>query len=154
MKALIQRTSQAEVVTDEGRVGFIEKGLLVFLGVEQADELSDLDYLVRKISNLRIFPDAQDKMNLDIKEYGGSLLLVSQFTLCASTRKGNRPSFHPAAEPQKGEEFYKKAIQRFQDQGLRVETGTFGAMMQVRLVNEGPVTILLDSVDRHTPRRS
>lgn len=123
------------------------------MGVEGQDHEDDLDYLVHKIINLRIFSDASDKMNLDVRNIGGSILLVSQFTLCASTRKGNRPSFHTAAEPGKGEQMYKDAIEKFKSHDLIVETGEFGANMQVSLVNEGPVTIFLDSSDRFQPRR-
>ncbi|MBT3783966.1 D-tyrosyl-tRNA(Tyr) deacylase [bacterium] len=154
MKALIQRTSRAEVQTSEGIVGSINGGFLVFLGVESEDSLDDLEYLVHKISKMRVFPDANDKMNLDLSQAGGKILLVSQFTLCADTRKGNRPSFHLAAPPSKGEEYYQAALQRFEELGIEVETGTFGAMMRVSLVNEGPVTIFLDSKDRFRPRQS
>ena len=153
MKALVQRTLSAQVSTNTALTGSIGRGLLVFLGVESHDACEDLDYLVHKIVNLRVFADAEDKMNLSIKAIGGSILLVSQFTLCASTRKGNRPSFSGAATPVKGQEFYLNAIEKFRSNDIIVETGEFGANMEVSLINDGPVTIFLDSKDRFLPRK-
>ncbi len=152
MKAVVQRVSQAGVEVDSQIVGQIGRGFLVFLGVEQDDEAADLDYLVMKASKLRIFSDEQGRMNLSLKQVGGSVLLVSQFTLLADTRKGNRPSFGLAGEPGKAQDYYEKAIQAFKAEGLNVASGVFGAMMNVSLVNDGPVTILLDSKGRRCPR--
>jgi D-aminoacyl-tRNA deacylase len=145
MKAVVQRVSEAVVSVDDKVVSQCSGGFLVFLGVEQDDESRDLDYIVTKISKLRIFSDNEGRMNLSLAQVGGSLLLVSQFTLLADTGKGNRPSFNKAAEPKKAEEYYERAIQGFKAQGFKVGSGVFGAMMNVSLVNDGPVTILLES---------
>ena len=126
-------------------VGEIGPGLLVFLGVAETDEAGDLDYLARKVPALRVFPDPAGKMNLSLAETGGSLLVVSQFTLIADTAKGNRPSFLRAARPEKAIPAYEEFVTRMRATGLSVATGVFGADMQVSLVNDGPVTILLDS---------
>ena len=152
MKALIQRVSSAKVEVGITILGQIECGLLVFIGVEENDHIEDIDYLVKKISGLRIFPDDDNKMNLSIKQINGSLLIVSQFTLIADTRKGNRPSFNNAANPKKGFEYYTNLINKFKHAGISVESGKFGAAMNVTLVNDGPVTIWLDSKDRNKPR--
>ena len=152
MKSLIQRVSSAKVEVGMSTLGQIGSGLLVFLGVEEDDLTDDLDYLVRKIIGLRIFSDHANKMNLNIKQVNGSLLIVSQFTLIADTRKGNRPSFNNAANPTKGFEYYKNAIEKFADAGIPVQSGEFGAAMNVSLVNDGPVTIWLDSKDRNRSR--
>lgn len=145
MKALIQRVSQAKVVVTGETVGAIERGLLVFLGVEAGDTLADLQKLAEKVVRYRVFSDENGKMNLNVQQAGGSLLVVSQFTLAADTRSGLRPSFTPAAAPVLAEEYYQQFCQHCRELGLMVATGRFAADMQVSLTNDGPVTFLLES---------
>ncbi|MFP4058234.1 MAG: D-aminoacyl-tRNA deacylase [Candidatus Brocadiia bacterium] len=145
MIAVIQRVSRASVEV-EGRVqGRIGQGLLVLLGVAQGDSEEDADLLASKIGGLRIFGDSEGKMNLDCSEVGGSVLVVSQFTLCGDCRKGRRPSFAAAAEPAEARRLYERFCQRLRDHSYPVQTGVFAAMMNVELVNDGPVTFVLDT---------
>ncbi|NLY46497.1 MAG: D-tyrosyl-tRNA(Tyr) deacylase [Tissierella sp.] len=145
MRAVIQRVKEAKVTVESEVVGSIEKGLLVFLGVGGEDHSKDLDYLVEKVLGLRIFQDENDKMNLSLLDVEGDLLVVSQFTLYGDVRKGKRPSFTDSAHPDLGEKYYEEFVQKARDKGVKVETGVFGADMDVSLINDGPVTILLDS---------
>jgi len=149
MKLLIQRVRQATVRVNNEVTGSIAAGLLIFLGVAGTDQPQDIEYLVGKCLNLRIFEDKQGKMNLSLKETGGAVLIVSQFTLLADTRKGRRPSFSLAAGPEKGELFYNLFIDKIRAEGIHVETGRFGAMMEIDLQNYGPVTIMIDSEQRN-----
>ncbi len=145
MRAVVQRVSEASVTVSDTVVGSIDCGLLVYFGVEAEDTETDLQYMIRKIPQLRLFTDDNGKMNLSVKQIGGKLLVVSQFTLCADLSKGNRPSFNPAALPEKAEALYDQFVRHLREEGFMVETGRFGASMRVRYVNEGPVTILVDS---------
>lgn len=126
-------------------IGSIENGLVILLGVQKDDAEADADYLAEKIANLRIFNDENEKMNLSIQDVKGSALIISQFTLCGDTKKGRRPSFINAAAPEEGNRLYEYFMERLQDEGIPVESGEFGAMMDVNLVNSGPVTFVLDS---------
>jgi D-tyrosyl-tRNA(Tyr) deacylase len=145
MRAVVQRVSRARVTVNGNTTGEIGLGLLVLLGVGQADTEADATYLAEKISGLRIFEDNHGKMNLGLQEVGGSLLAVSQFTLYGDVRRGKRPSFDAAASAEKGRQLYEFFVEQIRQAGLLCETGRFQEMMQVELVNEGPVTILLDS---------
>jgi len=146
MRLLIQRVSYARVYIQGNEKSRIDKGLLVFVGIEEADAQEDIDYLSAKLVNLRIFEDENEKMNLSVKDIDGDLMLVSQFTLHASTRKGNRPSFIAAAKPEKAEELYLNCISACEKAlGKQIQTGVFGANMQIELLNSGPVTIFMDS---------
>ena len=145
MRVVVQRVSRASVKVDGQIAGQIERGLLVLLGVGQGDTEADADYLAEKIAGLRIFEDENEKMNLSVQDVGGAVLAVSQFTLYGDVRKGKRPSFDAAARPEIAKELYEHFVAQVRVKGLRCETGIFQAMMQVELVNEGPVTILLDS---------
>ena len=145
MRAVVQRVSRAKVTVDEYVTGEIGHGLLVLLGVAITDSEADANYLVDKIAGLRIFEDAEGKMNLALGEVGGAVLVVSQFTLYGDVRRGKRPSFDAAAGPEHARRLYEFFVQRLRDLDLPCETGRFQEMMQVELVNDGPVTILLDS---------
>ncbi|HEX9511304.1 MAG TPA: D-aminoacyl-tRNA deacylase [Puia sp.] len=149
MRVVLQRVSQASVTIEGVRKAAIEGGLLVLLGVEDADNPEDIEWLSGKIVNLRIFNDAAGVMNISVKEAGGDLLLVSQFTLFASTKKGNRPSYIRASKPDIAVPLYEQMIACLEgDLGKKIHTGEFGADMKVELINDGPVTILLDTKDR------
>ncbi|MFH1702818.1 MAG: D-aminoacyl-tRNA deacylase [Nitrospirota bacterium] len=145
MKALIQRVKMAEVRIDGKIYSKTNKGLLIFLGIENGDTEKDIEYLVRKVPHLRIFEDSQEKMNLSTLNIKGEILVVSQFTLSADCRSGNRPSFDSAEEPAKAKDIYMRFIEGLRESGLKIETGDFGAYMQVHLINDGPVTIMIDS---------
>lgn len=146
MRAVIQRVRSASVDVDSERVGEIDKGLLVLLGVGAGDETSDLDYVLDKTINLRIFADEDGKMNLSLLDTGGGLLVVSQFTLYGDTRKGRRPSFVDAMAPDPAEAMYEDFVKKARERGVsKVATGRFAAMMDVSLVNDGPVTLIVDS---------
>ena len=145
MRAVVQRVKSASVTVGAEVAGRIESGLLVFVGVAPGDGPADLDYIAAKIRDLRIFPDDQGRMNRSVVETGGAVLVVSQFTLLADSRKGRRPSFDGAAPPPLAESLYQGLVRKLRDDGLRVETGVFQAHMDVALVNDGPVTMLLDS---------
>ena len=145
MRAVVQRVSKASVVVEGKLVGEIGTGLLVLLGVSTSDTEADADYLAEKIAGLRIFEDRDGKMNRSVVDLGGAVLTVSQFTLYGDVRRGKRPSFDAAARPERARELYEHFVAQVRRRGLRCETGEFQAMMSVALVNEGPVTVLLDS---------
>lgn len=153
MKALVQRVSKASVSVENQVVAAIKQGLVVLIGVGKGDSESDAQYLADKIANLRIFSDEADKFNLSALDLGAEILVVSQFTLFADTRKGRRPSFTDAAPPEEAEPLIGKFVQFLQASGLRVQTGRFGQNMLVEIHNSGPVTIFIDSEERHKPRR-
>jgi D-tyrosyl-tRNA(Tyr) deacylase len=148
VRTVIQRVTSAAVAVDGSEVGGIGPGLLVLLGVEKGDGPSDVEYTIAKVRDLRCFSDADGRMNRSVQEVGGSVLVVSQFTLCADTRKGRRPSFDDAAPPEEARHLYEDAVQRLRAAGLTVATGQFQAMMAVSLVNDGPVTFIVDSRKR------
>ena len=145
MRAVVQRVSSSKVTVDEEVVGKVNKGLLVLLGVTHDDTSKDVDYMVDKVTNLRIFEDENDKMNLSLKDIDGEILAVSQFTLYGDCRRGRRPSFSDAARPELANPLYEEFVQKVRDLGINVGTGKFGAHMMVDLTNDGPVTILLES---------
>ena len=148
MRAVVQRVKRARVMVNGDIKGETGDGLLVYLGVHADDSEKDLEYTVEKIINLRIFEDSNSKMNMSLIDTGGSILLISQFTLFGDTRKGRRPSYNEAASPDKGEDFYNKAVDMIREKGVKAETGVFGASMEVDYINSGPVTILIDSFKR------
>lgn len=152
MKAVVQRVTRARVSVEGRAIGSIAGGLLVYAGVAEGDEVADAEYLAGKIANLRIF-EREGRMNDSVIDSGGAILLISQFTLLADTRKGRRPSFTAAAEPEKAVARLDELRRGLEDAGVEVETGEFGAHMEVESVNDGPVTILLDSGDRKRSRR-
>lgn len=145
MRLLVQRVSKANVKVDNKIIGKIDKGFLVFLGITHKDEEEIADYLVKKLLNLRVFEDENGKMNLSLKDVEGQLLIIPQFTLYADTKKsGNRPSFTDAAKPEHAEKLYEYFIKKCKEERVDVQTGKFGADMKVELINDGPVTIMLE----------
>ena len=145
MRAVVQRVASSRVTVDERVTGEVKKGLLVLLGVTHDDTSKDVDYMVDKVTNLRIFEDENGKMNLSLKDIGGEVMAVSQFTLYGDARKGRRPSFSDAARPDVANPLYEEFVEKLRAQGITVGTGEFGAHMMVELTNDGPVTILLES---------
>lgn len=148
MKAVIQRVASANVTVDDVEVGCIGRGLLVLLGIAVDDDQTDLDWLVNKIAQMRIFSDEDGKMNYSLLHVGGQMLVISQFTLQASTKKGNRPSYIKAARPEKAIPLYESFVASVRDLGVETQTGVFGADMKVHLLNDGPVTIVIDSKNK------
>ncbi|WP_374548479.1 D-aminoacyl-tRNA deacylase [Flavobacterium sp.] len=149
MKVVIQRVSQASVTINDNIVGDINKGLLVLVGLEDADNHEDIDWLTSKIANLRIFGDENDVMNLSLKDIDGEMIIVSQFTLHALTKKGNRPSYIKAAKPEIAIPLYENFVLKMElELGKKVQTGQFGADMKVSLINDGPVTIIIDTKNK------
>ncbi|MCP3924311.1 MAG: D-tyrosyl-tRNA(Tyr) deacylase [Desulfobacterales bacterium] len=145
MKAVIQRVKESDVKVDGEMISKISEGLLVLLGVDDCDVEKDADYLAEKIVNLRIFEDANGKMNLSLKDISGDMLVVSQFTLIGDCKKGRRPSFAHAAKPEKADSLYQHFMEKVKEQKITVDSGKFRAMMDVSLINHGPVTFILDS---------
>ncbi|MBQ6631337.1 MAG: D-tyrosyl-tRNA(Tyr) deacylase [Romboutsia sp.] len=145
MRAVVQRVSSSKVTVDGNTTGEIKRGLLVLLGVTHEDTSKDVDYIIDKVLNLRIFEDENEKMNLSLKDVEGELLVVSQFTLYGDCRKGRRPSFSTAARPELATKLYEEFIEKSRKEGIVTQTGQFGAHMMVDLTNDGPVTILLES---------
>ncbi|AYN00278.1 D-aminoacyl-tRNA deacylase [Chryseobacterium sp. 3008163] len=149
MKAVIQRVSEASVKVDGKIVGEIEKGFMLLIGIDEQDEKTDADWLIQKILNLRIFGDENEKLNLSIKDISGEILCISQFTLIADYKKGNRPSFIKAARPDKAIPLFDYFKEEIAKSGLKIESGIFGADMKVSLINDGPVTIVMDSISKN-----
>lgn len=144
MRLLVQRVLNSNVKVDGKIIGEINKGYMVLLGVTHDDDTEKADYLVKKLINLRVFEDENGKMNLNINQIGGELLIISQFTLYGNTKDGNRPSFTEAAKPEKAEELYNYFVEQCRKEGIKTETGIFGADMKVSLINDGPVTVMLE----------
>ena len=149
MKAVIQRVSEASVKVDGKIVGEIGKGLMLLIGIDEQDEKIDADWLIQKILNLRIFGDENEKLNLSVKDISGEILCISQFTLIADYKKGNRPSFIKAAKPDKADPLFDYFKEEIKKSGLKTESGIFGADMKVALINDGPVTIVMDSITKN-----
>ncbi len=145
MRAVVQRVKESQVKVDDEVIGSIDEGLLIFLGIGNEDSMDDIDYLIDKIINLRIFEDVEGKMNLSALDLEKDIMIVSQFTLYGDCRKGRRPSFFDAAPPDKAERLYDVFVSKMNDYDLNIETGEFQAMMDVDLINDGPVTLLIDS---------
>ncbi len=145
MIAVLQRSSNASVAVNDIIIGQIKNGVVVLLGVKKGDSCKDSEYLAQKVSKIRMFNDKKNKMNLSLIDISGSALVISQFTLCADTKKGRRPSFINAESPELSKKLYNRFIECLADKGLRVESGEFGSTMDVKLVNDGPVTFVLDS---------
>lgn len=148
MRVVIQKSLESSVSVDGKVVGEIKKGFVLLVGVTHEDTKEDVEYCARKVAKMRLFEDQNEKMNLALEEVGGELLSISQFTLYANTKKGNRPSFTDAAAPDRAEQLYNDFNELLRQKGFKVETGEFGAMMQVSILNDGPVTVLLDSHNR------
>ena len=148
MRAVVQRVLGAKVTVDREIIGQVAAGLLVYLGVEKGDSNDDLLWTAEKILKMRIFPDSQERMQFPITEIAGGILVISQFTLCADVRKGNRPSFHLAENPDEARAMYDAFVLYLAEKGVSVQTGIFGAMMYVESINDGPLTILLDSKEK------
>lgn len=144
MKIVVQRVKKADVKVDGEIVGKIDKGFMVLIGVTHTDTKENADYLAKKLCKLRVFEDENEKMNLSLKDVGGKLLLISQFTLYANTADGNRPSFIEAAKPEQANEIYEYFCDKCKEQGIEVQKGIFGAHMEVSLINDGPVTIIIE----------
>ena len=145
MRCVVQRVTHASVTVEGELVSKIEKGYMVLLGAEEGDTEADAKYCAEKIAGLRVFEDENEKMNLSVKDVGGSVLLVSQFTLLGDARSSRRPGFTQAARPETANPMYERLVKHWRDMGIHVETGRFGADMKVSLINDGPVTILMDS---------
>ena len=145
MRAVVQRVTKASVTVEDSVVGSIGLGLLVLLGVGRSDTMASADYVIDKLLGLRVFEDGEGKMNLSAREVGGAMLVVSQFTLFGDVRRGKRPSFDDAARPEQARSLYEYVVGKIREQGVECATGEFQAMMRVSLVNDGPVTILIDS---------
>lgn len=145
MRAVIQRVKESSVIVDDEVIGSIDAGLLVFLGIGNDDGMDDIDYLIEKIVNLRIFEDTEGKMNLSALDLGKEIMVVSQFTIYGDCRKGRRPSFFAAAPPDKAERLYDVFVDKIKRYDLNIATGEFQAMMDIDLINDGPVTLLIDS---------
>jgi D-tyrosyl-tRNA(Tyr) deacylase len=145
MRAVVQRVKESSVTVDGRIAGEIGRGLLILLGVQEEDTPADVEYMAEKIVHLRVFEDGQDKMNLSVKDVGGGVLVISQFTLLGDCRKGRRPSYGHAARPELAQELYARFITRMREYEVPVSEGVFQAMMDVHLINDGPVTLLLDS---------
>ena len=145
MKVLIQRVKKAGVNIDGKSYSSIDKGILAFVGIEKGDSIEQVQKLAKKVVNIRIFSDDNDKMNLSLQDIQGQILIVSQFTLCGDCKKGTRPSFDKSAPPKIAEELYESFITEVQTYGIKTETGQFGAMMEVSLINDGPVTFMLEA---------
>ncbi|PKY90303.1 D-tyrosyl-tRNA(Tyr) deacylase [Falseniella ignava] len=148
MRILIQRSLQSSVEVNQQTIGSIDKGFVILVGVTHDDDASDVEYCVRKIANLRLFEDEDGKTNLSLKDVQGEILSISQFSLFANTKKGNRPSFIRAAQPDHANQLYEDFNEQLRALGFKVETGEFGTDMQVKIVNDGPMTLLIDSKDR------
>ena len=148
MRVVIQRVSEAHVKVDGKTVGEINKGFMLLIGIDESDEKTDADWLVQKILNLRVFGDENDKLNLSVQDIKGEILCISQFTLIADYKKGNRPSFIKAAKPNKAIPLFEYFKEEISKSGLKTESGIFGADMKVSLINDGPVTILMDSITK------
>lgn len=145
MKVVLQRVSEAHVKVDNGMVGKIEKGLMLLIGVDETDEISDADWLVKKVLDVRVFSDEDGKMNHSVKDINGEILCISQFTLISDYKKGNRPSYIKAAKPDKAIPLFEHFKEEIKKSGLKIESGIFGADMKVSLINDGPVTLVFDS---------